>query len=243
MATPPWSHNCRVMATLNISQEDALKGFKMASEASSAFNKKESTTPNSTLSNLKDYVLGTGSTGLPYAYKDAQHTATSTPQEGSGPFMSWPTWSSLSTQTPWYETMGLTRMQRYIAFGLFIAAAAILFMISLFRLPLSVLFPGKFVIPFCFANLFLFISFGFLHGFGSYAKHLVSKDRWIYTAFFFGSILGTLFVTYSIGFYPITIIFTIIQCAASFSYIVSYLPGGQAGLSFIGSSLKTTIIG
>jgi hypothetical protein len=108
---------------------------------------------------------------------------------------------------------------------------------------MSVLFPGKFVLPFSLANLFLFVSFGFIHGFGSYAKHLVSRERWAFTAGFFGSTIATLYVAYALHFYPLTILFAIIQGIASFAYVVSYVPGGASGLSFVGSSIRSRITG
>lgn len=128
--TPPLSNRLLTtqstkMATLNISQDDALKGFKAASDINSGLG------GENPLSNLKNYVLGSGpstNTGLPFAYKDPQHTSTTS---NDTPFMSWPTWASLSTQTPWYETLGLSRTQRYAAFGLCIAAASLLLMIVL----------------------------------------------------------------------------------------------------------------
>lgn len=118
------------MATLNISQDDALRGFKTASDLNANLGGTGQAGPNP-LSNLKNYVLGgSQSGGLPFAYKDAGHTTTGTPaQEGAAPFMSWPTWASLSTQTPWYETLGMSRTQRYAAFGLCMAAACFLLMI------------------------------------------------------------------------------------------------------------------
>lgn len=232
------------MATLNISQDDALRGFKTASEINNNLGGSGQAGQNP-LSNLKNYVLGgSPAGGLPFAYKDAAHTTTGTPaQDGSAPFMSWPTWASLSTQTPWYETLGMSRTQRYAAFGLCMAAACLLLMIAFFRLPLSVLFPTKFVLPFCFANLFIFVSFGFLHGFGSYGRHLISRERWPFTALFFGSTLATLYVTYGIQFYPVTLVFSVIQMIASASYMVSYVPGGSTGLSFIGSTIRSKVTG
>lgn len=231
------------MATLNISQDDALKGFKLASDINSAGGAQAQANP---LANLKNYVLGGQQQdgGLPTAFKDAGHTKTATSTEsGSTPFMSWPAWSTVSAQQPWYETMGLSRTQRYVAFALCMAAALLLLMISFMRLPLSVLFPGKFVLPLCLANLFIFVSFGFLHGFGSYGRHLVSKDRWPFTALFFGSTLATFYVCYFIQFYPITIIFAAVQVIAMASYFISYVPGGASGLSFVGSSIKSRFTG
>jgi len=238
------------MATLNISQDDALRGFKAASELNSAFSGAANSAGGaaqqpSPLSNLKSYVLGTGNAGLPTSYKDAAHTTTGTPgNDNSAPFMSWPTWATLNTQAPpWYENLGLSRSQRYAAFGLCLASSLLLLLIAFFRMPLSVLFPGKFVLPLCLANLFLFISFGFLHGFASYAKHLISRERWPFTALFFGATMATFYVAYFIQFYPVTLIFTLIQLAATVSYMISYIPGGQTGLSFIGSTIKSKITG
>lgn len=238
-----------LMATLNISQDDAVRGFRAASDLNNTFggipNAGGAGGQASPLANLKHYVLGTGNPVLPTSYKDAAHTSAGTPgSDTSAPFMSWPTWATLNTQvTPWYEYLGLTRMQRYVAFALCIAASTLLLFIAFFRMPLSVVFPGKFVLPLCLANLFLFTSFGFLHGFGSYAKHLVSRDRWPFTALFFGSTMATLYVAYFIQFYPVTLVFTLVQMAASLSYVVSYVPGGSTGLSFIGSTIKSKFTG
>jgi len=226
------------MATLNISQDDALRGFKVAAD----LNNTDKSNP---LANLKNYVWGASgseNSALPYAYKDAQHTTT-TESPSSAPFMSWPTWATLSTQTPWYETMGLTRTQRYVAFSICVAAALVLTFIAFIHLPMSVLFPGKFVLPLCLANLFLFTSFGFLHGFASYGRHLISKDRWPFTAFFFGSTFATLYVAYAIHFYPLTLIFAVLQGVSTFAYVVSYVPGGASGLAFVGSSIRSRITG
>lgn len=128
------------MATLNISQDDALRGFKVAAD----LNSSDKSTP---LANLKSYVWGNNgssdSAALPFAYKDAQHTTT-TDNPSSGAFMSWPTWATLSTQTPWYETMGLSRTQRYIAFSICVAAAILLVFIVLFIIILSFIYFGLF---------------------------------------------------------------------------------------------------
>lgn len=103
--------------------------------------------------------------------------------------------------------------------------------------------PTKFVVPFCLANLFLFVSFGFLHGFGTYGRHLVSKDRWPFTALFFGSTFATLYVAYGIHFYPLTLVFAILQGIATVAYAISYVPGGPSGLAFVGGSVKSWITG
>ncbi len=120
------------MATLNISQDDALKGFKAASDLNNVLGGSTLDKSGNPLSNLKDYVLGgsTASSGLPFSFKDAQHTKTDTTGNStSAPFMTWPNWGSLSTQSPWYETLGMSRTQRYAAFALCLAASFLLLLI------------------------------------------------------------------------------------------------------------------
>ena len=84
----------------------------------------------------------------------------------------WADWSGFgATQVPWYENFGMSRMQRYIAFGISLATTALLFILALLWLPVIAIAPSKFVTPFTLGSLILFMSFGFLHGFYSYAKH------------------------------------------------------------------------
>lgn len=199
------------------------------------------TKPNSSsiadnaMSNLKRFVnwKGASSTDLPVSYRDPNHTKTQPSKTNQSSIFS--TWNEWTASPPWYEHLGLTRMQRYIAFGISLITVALLFMLSLFWAPFIIVRPGKFVTPFSLASLILFMSFGFLHGFYSYARHLISKERWPFTAIYLVCTIATLWATLSIKKYLLTVPLAIIQVIAMVIYAISYIPGGASGVSLLGS--------
>ena len=165
------------------------------------------------------------------------------PETESSSFVTWPSWSRSAPQgaTAYFETFGLTMMQRYAAFGICICLAGILLFVAFLHLTFAVLSPAKFAVPFCLCTFFLVVSFGFLHGFVSYAKHLLSPTRWTYSASLIGTTVFTLWAALGIKLYVLTIIGTVLQLAAMVAYFVSYIPGGAAGLSMFGSMLKGSV--
>lgn len=197
---------------------------------------------------------------LPFSYSDASHTKTSsspagnpaTASNGSAWLPSFLTSSpagspSLATSTSltatqeWIETLGLTRTQRYTAFAVCIAAAVFLFFLALFHLPFVVIRPGKFVVPYCMGSMFILVSFGFLHGFVSYSKHLLSPKRVAFSAWFTLATVGTLYAALSLKSYILTVAMALIQMAGMLTFMVSYVPGGSSGISFMSSMISSTI--
>ena len=172
------------------------------------------------------------SPALPFSYVDAAHTRVAPPPK-SGWFSSWA--SNFSQSESWFETLGLSRIQRYIAFGITIFFSLILFLVAFIRFPFVILSPRKFVVPYCFASLLVVVSFGFIHGFVSYSKHLFSADRRLVSALFLGTTLTTLYVAVSLHSYILTAVFSVIQFLSLISYVISYLPGGKSGLGMMAS--------
>jgi len=109
------------------------------------------------------------------------------------------------------------------------------------HLPLVIIAPTKFVIPYCLCTILVFISFGFLHGFYSYARHLIAPDRWVFSAAFLASTVGTLYVAMVIKVYFLTVPMALIQLVAMGAYFVSYLPGGASGISMFGSMATSSL--
>lgn len=105
----------------------------------------------------------------------------------------------------------------------------------------GILRPSKFVVPYCLSNVLLFVSFGFIHGFYSYGKHLFSADRWPFSVAFIGTTFATLYVSMAMKMYALTMPMAIIQLIATGAYVVSYLPGGASGISMIGSLATSSI--
>jgi hypothetical protein len=132
-------------------------------------------------------------------------------------------------------------MQRYAAFGMCILGAALLFFLAFMHLPLVIIRPSKFVVPYCLSNVLLFISFGFLHGFYSYSRHLFSSEKWLFSTAFLGTTVGTLYVAMVMKMYALTIPMAIFQFIAMCAFVISYLPGGTSGISTIGSFATTSI--
>lgn len=157
---------------------------------------------------------------------------------------SWPPWSNSAT-TPWFENLGLSTSQRYMAFGLLILGALLLFFLSFVHMPLLIVRPGKFIIPFCLANFFIFCSFGFIYGFYSYIKHLFSSNRWPFTAAFLGTTMLTLYVAMVMRMYALTFPAVVLQLISTIAYVISYIPGGAGNVkslvSFAFSSFGSRI--
>lgn len=228
---------------------------------SSPFNQQPSQKPStdkqqSMFSGLSSVFGGKNSVNdtLPFSYADAAHTKTNTPNQStwlpsfitSSPLLSGAS-SSLATSTPltatqeWLETLGLTRMQRYTAFAICICAAVFLLLLAMFHLPFVVIRPGKFVVPYCMGSIFILVSFGFLHGFVSYSKHLLSPKKAVYSAWFFLATLGTLYSALSLKSYLLTVIMSLVQMAGMITFIVSYVPGGSSGISFMSTMISSSI--
>ncbi len=230
------------MNPVSSSYEDTLRTMRTG---------KKATETASPLASLKDYMSWGRPTAdaLPYATGgggNASNTmggAAPNQQTPKSSYLSWPSWKSSgspastlsNSRSPFYDTFGLTMMQRYIAFAVCFLAAALMMVIAFVKLSFVVLRPTGFIVPYCFANLFLFVSFGFLHGFVSYARHLIGKDRMLFTAAYLLSTILTIIITFRINsFIPIVASF-IVQFCCMIAYFISYIPGGTSGLSMFGS--------
>lgn len=203
--------------------------------------------PNS-FEKWKSFVLGQTKNNdtLPFSYKDPQHKQASAAVSGSrNGWLHFPTWAGeqfgFGGEQSWWETLGLTRTQRYFSFGICILVALLLFSISLMYLPFVMIRPSKFIIPYSMASAIVFVSFGFLQGFITYGNHLTSKDRYPYTLVFVGSTIMTLYSALYIQRYLVTVVCILAQMACFAFYIISYVPGGQTGISYLTSTVGTSI--
>lgn len=204
-----------------------------------------------TFESWKKFVLGQNKSSeisLPFAYKDSNHSQTSA-SGAQNAWLKFPSWANQSlgfgtsseANNSWWEYLGLNRTQRYIGFAICIGGATILFMLSMMYLPFAMIRPSKFAAPYCFASLLVFSSFGFIHGFVSYGHHLVSKDRLPFTLLFIGTTIMTLYsATKNLG-YILTVISVLAQLVCLIVYVVSYIPGGQSGITFMSTVVGSTI--
>ncbi|KAI7820717.1 Got1/Sft2-like family-domain-containing protein [Kickxella alabastrina] len=71
---------------------------------------------------------------------------------------------------------------------------------------------------------------GFAGGPRAHTRHLLSRERLLFSATYFGSVFFTLFFSAIAHSYLGTLFFVVIQVVALVWYVVSYFPGGSAGL-------------
>jgi hypothetical protein len=110
--------------------------------------------------------------------------------------------------------------------------------------------PQKFALSFTFGSLTFMGSFGILKGPVEHLKSMFQADRLYFTFLYFGSMFVTLYATFSFGGasgYVLVMSASAAQLAALLWYLISFLPGGAAGLKYVGAAmghmLKPIIVG
>jgi hypothetical protein len=80
-------------------------------------------------------------------------------------------------------------------------------------------------------------SLAFIRGWRWHLNHLISKDRLPFTVAYVASVVFTLLAVLVIRNYILSLLCAVWQLVMVVSYLVSYLPGGQLGLSMLGRSM------
>lgn len=126
----------------------------------------------------------------------------------------------------------LSRKQRILGFMTSLVLGAICFGLAISFLPMLVINPRKFSLLFSLGSLFTISSFSFLYGPYNHLMHLFSKERLPFTLIYFTTLIGTLYFAMGLQSAILTPIAAVLQVVALTWFVVSYIPGGQAGLSF-----------
>lgn len=131
--------------------------------------------------------------------------------------------------------------QALTAFAIMIAAGSFFIFMAFFMfLPVIVLVPQKFAISFTIGCIFMVGSFFALKGPKAQFYHMISKERWPFTAGFIGSMAATIYVSMVLHSYILSVIFAVIQVLALLYYLLSYFPGGTAGMQFLTSMIVSS---
>ncbi|KAJ4833421.1 hypothetical protein Tsubulata_016415 [Turnera subulata] len=127
-------------------------------------------------------------------------------------------------------------------FGLFLATGVFFVFIAFaLFLPVIVLMPQKFALCFTLGCGFIIGSFFALKGPMTQLNHMISKERLPFTLGFIGSMVGTIYVSMVLHSYILSVLFSVIQVLALAYYVISYFPGGSAGMKFISSSIVSSV--
>ncbi|KAJ2779493.1 protein transport protein sft2 [Coemansia javaensis] len=141
---------------------------------------------------------------------------------------------STASQGEWF---GLTLMQRWVGFGGCAVLALFCFMMAVMSLPMMVLSPQKFATAFSLGGLSTVAGIALLRGPRAHTAHLLSRERLLFSLCYFGSVFATLFFSVVAHSYLGTLAAVVVQLVALLWYVVSYFPGGTAGLQSTTRSL------
>uniref|UniRef100_A0A7S1GM62 Vesicle transport protein n=1 Tax=Cyclophora tenuis TaxID=216820 RepID=A0A7S1GM62_CYCTE len=133
--------------------------------------------------------------------------------------------------------MGMNYQQRFQMFCTLLFLSALFFALGFFvGLPTIALRPQKFAICFTFGSLTFMASFGILKGPWAHLRGMLSADRLPFTTIYIASMLLTLYFTFQFGGasgYLLVMASSALQLLALLWYLISFLPGGSAGLSIV----------
>ncbi|XP_076837948.1 vesicle transport protein SFT2C [Brachyhypopomus gauderio] len=156
---------------------------------------------------------------------------------GSSSGFSWP-WSA----EPDPCLPGMSRSQRLVACGTCILFSAICFGLSALYAPLLLLKARKFALLWSLGSLFALLGAAVLRG----PSKLVSTPT-PGAVVYLCSLGGTLYAALSLHSTLLTALGALLQVAAIVGYIVALMPGGSAGMRFVGgmaaSAIKRTVTG
>lgn len=146
---------------------------------------------------------------------------------------------SSSSSTHWFsssdnaddDSSWFSRKQRICGFVLCLVGGTVCFGMASLYLPVLLLKARKFALLFSLGSLFVISSFNFLWGFTAHLKHLFSRERFPFTSVYFTSLFLTIYFALGLRSTMLTVISSVFQVLALMWYIISYLPGGQKGLS------------
>lgn len=135
----------------------------------------------------------------------------------------------------------LTRFQRLIGFCACLSMSSICFVLAAFYMPVLVFKARKFAMLFTLGSVFFLSSFGFLWGPWTHMKHLFTKEKLPFTLCYGSTLIGTLYCAMFLHSTPLTVLLAVFQIIALIWFLVSYIPGGNTGLSFITRLCASTV--
>lgn len=148
--------------------------------------------------------------------------------------------SSLESQMP-KQIWGLGYAQRFRLFCALLILSALFFLLAFFvGLPLLATRPQKFAISFTLASISFMAAFAILRGPMEHCKTMLSADRIYFTVIYVASIFVTLYFTFSAGGlsgYLLVLSTSAVQLLALSYYLISFLPGGPAGLKYVTAAM------
>ena len=130
----------------------------------------------------------------------------------------------------------------YKTFFIFIFIGLGLIFLSMIFLPAIVLAPQKFVGLFSLGSIIILLSFIFIYGTSGYLELLFSASRVTFTLMFLASLLVSFYFSFIKSNYIVSLICALVQMVTLIIFTLSFIPGGQMGISFIIELIKSPFI-
>uniref|UniRef100_A0A3Q3J9T5 Vesicle transport protein n=1 Tax=Monopterus albus TaxID=43700 RepID=A0A3Q3J9T5_MONAL len=140
--------------------------------------------------------------------------------------------------------LGWSRGQRLLAFSVCVSFSALCFGLSALYAPLLLLYARKFALLWSLGSLFAIAAAAMLRG---PSRLIVGLPTSPGAAVYLCALGGTLYAALSLHSTVLTALGAALQVAVIVGYVVSLLPGGSAGIRFMGgmagSPVKRTLTG
>ena len=129
---------------------------------------------------------------------------------------------------------------RTVFFSL-LAIGMFLLCISILTIPLVITSPSKFSMTLAFGSSFICISFLFYYGTKNYVTKLFDKKRFSLSLLFICSVI-TAIILWIVDNYFLSLLSSIFQVICLILFGLSFIPGGQSGISFIKKKLSSPFV-
>ncbi|KAG7222885.1 hypothetical protein INR49_015992 [Caranx melampygus] len=126
---------------------------------------------------------------------------------------------------------GMSRRQRLVAFGVCVSFSALCFGLSALYAPLLLLYARKFALLWSLGSLFAIAAAAVLRGPSRMIASLPTSPG---AAVYLCALGGTLYAALSLHSTVLTALGAALQVTVILGYMVSLLPGGSAGIRFMG---------
>jgi len=107
-------------------------------------------------------------------------------------------------------------------------------------LPTLVLRPHKFAVSFTLGSLSFMGAFAMLKGPSAHLKSMITRERLPFSILYVGSMLMTLYACIGMRSYIFAVLFSALQITALTWYMVTFIPGGSAGMKHFFSAIVRT---
>eukprot|EP00586_Coscinodiscus_wailesii_P014233 CAMPEP_0172508320 /NCGR_PEP_ID=MMETSP1066-20121228/211029_1 /TAXON_ID=671091 /ORGANISM="Coscinodiscus wailesii, Strain CCMP2513" /LENGTH=240 /DNA_ID=CAMNT_0013286249 /DNA_START=71 /DNA_END=790 /DNA_ORIENTATION=- len=151
---------------------------------------------------------------------------------------------ALEKQLP-SQVCGMNYAQRFRMFCALQLISALFFFLG-FTVGLTTIYirPQKFALCFTFGSLTFMASFAILKGPIDHFIGLLDAERLPFTVIYLGSMFATLYCTFTVGGisgYTTVIVSSGCQIVALLWYLVTFIPGGKAGMNVLMKGVMTII--